>query len=347
MTKYVYLSWLFALLLLFPIDGYAPCVIFTPPDQWLNSAGQRAFIAYTPEAQQVHLIPSINFSGEAVNFAVVIPTPSVPKLDTVNQRVFWELSDLTSTVIRWRGDSGISGCNPLSEDDTAFLAFDEAGVDVISEQRVGAFDTVILTADNPTALTEWLDEHGYHHSIQDNMILQSYIDQRWVFTAMRLNSDQSANRDPWAGPFFNATVDPVLMTYTAESLIYPLRLTSISAREGADVTVYILSKNKMHFPGARVEYANQISDSERDVIRQRYPIVGSFIGTDRYLTRLRRGFARTEMDTDFQIIRHRDNQEFRRVQYQAVLPFPDYLVLGLVAFGYFLLRRIRLHRRWA
>ena len=61
------------------------------------------------------------------------------------------------------------------------------GVTVISEQNVGAFDTVILTADNPMALTDWLDEHGYHHSIDDNAILQSYIDQRWIFTAMRLS----------------------------------------------------------------------------------------------------------------------------------------------------------------
>ena len=91
--------------------------------------------------------------------------------------------------------------------------------------------------------------------------------------------------------FRPATIDPILLTYTAERLIYPLRLTSISAREGADVTVYILTPNKMHFPSAKVEYANWIIGSEHDAIRLRYPTLGSFIGESRYLTRLRRSFA--------------------------------------------------------
>ena len=223
----------------------------------------------------------------------------------------------------------------------------ETGVGVISGQRVGAFDTAILTANIPTALTDWLDEHGYAHSIQDITILQSYIEEKWIFTAMRLNGDQFVNGSRRTAPFFNATVDPSLMTYTTDSLIYPLRLTSLSTREGTDVTVYILSTDKRHFPGAKIEYANRITDSERDIICQRHPTVGSFIGAERYLTHLRRGFARTEMDTDIELIRHQNNQEFRRVQYLQVISFYDYFMLGLVAIGYFLLRRVPFLRRWS
>ena len=350
MTKHFNFLWLFGLLLLLPTSGYAPCVMFTPPDQELNGTGQRAFIAYNPQTQQVNLVPSINISGEATEFAVVIPTPSIPKLDTVDRRIFRELNDLTMPVTRWRGGGGSSGCNVFTTEDSDGIAvFDSAseeeGVTVISEQEVGAFDTVILTANNPMALTDWLDEHGYHHSIDDNAILQGYIDQKWVFTAMRLRVEfEGGGRR--SARFFDQPIDPILLTYTAERLIYPLRLTSISAREGADVTVYILTPNKMHFPGARVEYANWITGSERDAIRLRYPTLGSFIGESHYLTRLRRSFARTEMDIDFELVRHRDNQEFRSVRYMGFTSLPDILLLSLMTIGYFVWRRIRPFRRW-
>ena len=350
MTRYSNFLWLFVLLLLLPTDGYAPCVVFTPPEEELNGTGQRAFIAYNPQTQRVDLVPSINLTGEASEFAIVIPTPSIPKLDTVDQRIFRELNDLTMPVTRWRGGGGSSGCNVFTTEDSDGVAvFDsdseEEGVTVISEQNVGAFDTVILTADNPMALTDWLDEHGYHHSIDDNAILQSYIDQKWIFTAMRL-SPQFQDGSRRRAQFFDATIDPILLTYTAETLIYPLRLTSISAREGADVTVYILTPNKMHFPSAKVEYANWITDSEHDAIRLRYPTLGSFIGGSRYLTRLRRSFARTEMDTDFELGRHQDNQEFRRVRYMGLTFLPDLLLLGLVTISYRVSRRIWSLRRW-
>ena len=349
MTKHFDFLWLFALLLLLPTDGYAPCVMFTPPEQELNGTGQSAFIVYNPQTQQVNLVPSINIRGEATEFAIVIPTPSIPKLDTVDRRIFGELNDVTMPVTRWRGGGGSSGCNAFTTDDSRDSvilgsAAEDGGVTIISEQKVGVFDTVILTADNPMALTDWLDEHGYHHSIEDNAILQGYIDQKWIFTAMRLSVEfEGGERRP--ARFFDRPVDPILLTYTAERLIYPLRLTSISAREGTDVTVYILTPHKMHFPSARVEYANRITDSESDAIRLRYPTLGSFIGELRYLTRLRRSFARTEMNADFELVRHQDNQEFRRVRYMGVASLPDALLLGLITIGYFAWRRIRPLRR--
>ena len=352
MTRHFDFLWLFVLLLFLPADGYAPCVVFTPPEEKLDGTGQRAFIVYNPQTQRVDLVPSVDFTGEATEFAIVIPTPSIPKLDTVDQWIFRDLNEVTMPVTRWRSRGwGSSGCNVFTTDDSGdSVVFgssaEEEGVTVISEQEVGAFDTVILTADNPMALTDWLDEHGYHHSIEDNAILQSYIDQRWIFTAMRLSATQFGGGGRRRAQFFDATVDPILLTYTAEKLIYPLRLTSISAREGADVTVYILTSNKMHFPSARVEYANRITDSEHDAIRLRYPTLNSFIGELRYLTRLRRSFARTEMDTDFELARHQDNQEFRRVRYMGIAFLPDLLLLGLVAIGYHVLRRIWPLRRW-
>ena len=349
MTSHVarlkYWVWISLISILFPMSSYAPCVLFMPPDQQLDSTAQRAFFSYNPQMQQVYLVPSINFKGDATDFAVVIPTPSVPKLDTVDRQIFRELDTLTSPTTRWRGGSS-SGCRVFQatdddDDDDESFATADGGVTVISEQRVGAFDTVILTADNPTALTDWLDEHDYNHSIEDDDILQSYIDQKWIFTAMRLNVEQQGDGRFRGQPFFNGTIDPILMTYSSNSLIYPLRLTSISAREGVDVIVYILSDDKMDFPSARVEYANSITDNERDAIRQRHPTFGSFIGEQRYLTRLRRSFARTEMNADFEIVRHADNREFRRVRYLQTINLVDYLLFVMITIGYFALRRIR------
>jgi hypothetical protein len=346
MNHRLYLSCIFALFILFPIDGYAPCCIFTPPEQQLSGTGQRAFIVYNSQTQQVNMVPSINFNGDATDFAVVIPTPSVPKLDTVDRQLFWELDNMTRPLTRWRGGRGDSGCGGFGlGDDDDDAATESSGVDVISEQRVGAFDTAILRADNPMALIEWLDEHGYNHSIDDDSVLQTYIDQKWVFTAMRVNADRLVDERRRPGRFWNGTIDPVELRYTAASLIYPLHLTSISAPQGSDVTVYILAEHKMDFPGATVEYANQINDREQAAIRQIHPTFESFIGEQRYLTRLQRRFARTEMKIDFELVQHQNDHEFRRVQYLQMVYLLDYLLLSLAAIGYYLFRRVRLRRK--
>ena len=57
MTRHFDFLWLFALLLFLPTDGYAPCVVFTPPEEELDGTGQRAFIAYNPQTQRVDLVP--------------------------------------------------------------------------------------------------------------------------------------------------------------------------------------------------------------------------------------------------------------------------------------------------
>ena len=87
----------------------------------------------------------------------------------------------------------------------------------------------------------------------------------------------------------------------------------------------------MTFPGARVEYANDIDDRELDEILERYPAFGGLIGQTRYLTKLRRTFSIMEMDSDVEITAASDNEEFRKVIYYSVSPAMDFIPLGVVA----------------
>jgi hypothetical protein len=142
-------------------------------------------------------------------------------------------------------------------------------------------------------------------------------------------------------------INHVLFSYSANSLIYPVRLASINAGDRTDAEIYVLSDSKMTFPGARLEYANRIGDKELEEILTRYPDFGGLIGQLPYLTRLRRVLSIMEMDADIEIVSDLDNEEFRDIIYQGVAPIADFIPLGVVAAFFLAFRTLRERKREA
>jgi hypothetical protein len=232
----------------------------------------------------------------------------------------------------------------VGEDDNRYDSTEvSGGVDVISEQSAGIFDTVTISTDDPDALINWLQDNDYNYSANDKDILDYYIQRGWVFTVMKLNvSSESAIPE-----YYLYNVNPVLFRYSADSLLYPIRLSSINAGDRTDVVTYILSDSKMTFPGARVEYANRIDDKELDEILERYPAFGGLMGQSRYLTKLRRTFSIMEMDADVEITPAPDNEEFRKVIYYGVSPATDFIPLGIVAIFFLAFQALNKRRKRA
>ena len=227
----------------------------------------------------------------------------------------------------------------MGEDDSVPV-FAE-GVDIISEQSVGGFDAVTLSASDPDALINWLQENDYTYSVQDKEIIDYYLQRGWVFTAMKIG----ALSESQMSEFYQYNINPILFTYSASSLIYPTRLMSINAGDRTDVVAYVLSDSKMTFPGARMEYASKIDGNELEEILERYPAFGGLIGRHRYLTKLKRTFSIMEMDMDVEIVPAPDDKEFRKVIYYGVSPATDFIPLGIVAIFFLAFRALSKRRR--
>jgi hypothetical protein len=216
------------------------------------------------------------------------------------------------------------------------------GVDIINEQSVGIFSAVTVSATDPDALVEWLQDNNYNYSSQDREMVNYYIMQKgWVFTAMKID----ISSEPGISEHYIYNINPVFLRYSASSLTYPVRLTSINASDRTDIVTYVLSNTKMTFPGARVEYANRISDRELEEIRERYPAFGGLIGRQRYLTKLKYTFSIMEMDKDIEIVPAEDDEEFRKIVYYGVSPAVDLIPLGIVTIVFLACRTLRERKR--
>ena len=321
---------------------HAHVVMFYKYDPVIYEVSHRSIVIYDRENQKIGLIPQITFRGRPQDFCVVVPTPTAPKVNTVARDVLYEADLLTVSIRRDRGSGCLSSDSILvGDDDGDYYDAEVTGsIDVIGEQSAGIFDTVTLSTTDPDALINWLQDNDYNYSANDKDILDYYIQRGWVFTAMKLKASSESD----IPDYYRYNVNPVLFRYSADSLIYPLRLSSINAGDRTDVVTYILSDSKMTFPGARVEYANWMDDKELDEILERYPAFGGLVGQSRYLTKLRRTFSIMEMDTDVEITPAPDNEEFRKVIYYGVSPATDFIPLGMIAV-FFLAFRVLVGRK--
>jgi hypothetical protein len=329
----------FVLIFLVPINIHAHIVIFYRNTPLIYEISHRSIVIYDRDNQKVGLIPQISFRGRPEDLCLVVPTPTAPRLNTVSREVFREAERLTSSVRRERG----TGC--LFSEDILGGAEEEAefveSIDIISEQSVGVFDAVTLSATDPDALINWLQENKYNYSVQDKDVIDYYIQRGWVFTVMKIPSEQGTSE------YYRYNINPVLFRYSAGSLIYPIRLASINAGDRTDIVTYVVSDSKMTFPGARIEYANRIDGKELEEILERHPAFGGLLGRHRYLTKLRRTFSILEMDMDIEMVPAPDNQEFRKIIYYGVSPAADFIPLGIVAALFLAFRALsERKRRW-
>jgi hypothetical protein len=187
-----------------------------------------------------------------------------------------------------------------------------------------------IGADNSTVLADSLEEWGYLHA--DNRmdveeVLQFYIDKSWFFVTMKIDSVSLAAERVghlWYGP-----VDPIHLSFESDQIVYPLRISAISARDPSEVLLYVFASHRMTYPGARTEYANRFSTPEFESMQARYMYLREYITEPVYLTKLRKTFSTAEMTDDLLLERASTDDEYRQV-YGAGVPLTEVLLLAMV-----------------
>src|SRR5262249_3873698 len=145
----------------------------------------------------------------ALDFGMVIPTPSQPKLHEMPRDFFKELAIFSilkkrefphSKLLPMYEYSRKKGDGKATKDKESEQGKGEHGgrppaVKVLEAGVVGSLDYKIIEAGRADDLYAWLKAHKYHYA-GDEATLDFYVQKKWLFTVMKIDTMQmKKNKD--------------------------------------------------------------------------------------------------------------------------------------------------------
>lgn len=219
-----------------------------PAGMPVDQSGENVIFVMEPGSVEAHIQIQYDPDTTAQNFAWVIPVMTLPEF-SVGSDLFFN-SVLANTVPRYDlfqnwdfcgGDTGDSeGGTFTSGDSTAAesgTGGDEGGggPTVVFEDSVGAFDIAVLSGGTIEEVMTWLGDNGYQQDPAAMPILGQYLDDGFMFAAMKLTHAEG-----------NDTIHPItLKMNNTEEACVPLRLTAIAATQDMDVRTFFFSTNRV------------------------------------------------------------------------------------------------------
>lgn len=191
-------------------------------------------IVFRQEGDRITAMVRILYTGEAERFSWVVPVPDTPELSLGADQSFPELDLATRPqfLLERRGEEcpfdGAGGGVALSPG-TAETDADDGGVTIEREEAVGPFDTTLISSDDPDALATWLVDNDYDLSDRGRELIAPYVEAGMKFVAVRLRNGESVD-----------SIQPLVMEYTSERPMIPIRLTAVAAEDDMGVLVWIV-----------------------------------------------------------------------------------------------------------
>ncbi|MDP6039018.1 MAG: DUF2330 domain-containing protein, partial [Candidatus Latescibacteria bacterium] len=223
------------LLFLYAQISYA-CGGFFCSNVPMNQAAERILFVKRDDGKITTHV-QIQYSGEKTDFAWILPVPSIPDLGVSHNGIFQQLQFATQPTfqLEWEDSDCPIVFPPIFRfDDAVAAASPEAdSVQVIAEERVGPYDTAIITSTDPAAIINWLVENGYQLGSLGADLLQPYTDGGFFFLALRLAPDRDVG-----------DLQPIALTYDANMPGIPIKLTAVAAEANMGVLVWVLGQNR-------------------------------------------------------------------------------------------------------
>ncbi|MGD9546540.1 MAG: DUF2330 domain-containing protein [Candidatus Krumholzibacteriia bacterium] len=332
-------------------DARADGMYVAPWGYEIYEPAQLAFIRYDAGAETEELSIMPKFHGEPTDFAWVVPIPALPEVSEADPQLFVDLAELSRPAYRSR--DSFWGCEEeyLTADYGALEGRD--GVEIIDEEVVGIYRTMTLGADDATALMDSLTAWGFlHEGNRDEVepMIRSYVDRDYYFVTMEVDSASIAgwyggygkDRPRPAGKavapsYYYPSLQPVTFSFASAEIVYPLRISAVSAYEISSVILYVAADHRQTFDGASTGYANRVTPGELSALRGAYPAAGIQLRAGDFLTKLQRRYTPNEMDADIVLRRADDDAEYLAVHYSG-WPFWS-LVFATVTAAWVVVRR--------
>lgn len=202
----------------------------------LEEKAQEAIIIFNGSEQAGEstedLILKIRVTGQADEFAWIVPFPNKPKVEKEDEALFKELFDYVESRQRrtFKGETAAEGG---AKPKTAEAKND---VEVLSREIVGSYDVAVVQENSPGKLNEWLSENGYQPLEKAEDVLTFYRDKGYVYACIRVS-------DTALGQSQGQPVDlhPLRFTFRTggrDAMYFPMKLTGLQS-EPFDVNLYV------------------------------------------------------------------------------------------------------------
>ncbi|MCC6510443.1 MAG: DUF2330 domain-containing protein [Pirellulaceae bacterium] len=225
------------LVLLISVPGrlsllHACCPAFARGDD-VKIADQNILIVWDPETKVEHFVREAGFkqhrSGEdtaqsdsnpASNFGFLVPSPTQPKIEAASAEVFTRLAEQIRPRIdhqdKWQVVPTALLAWPflLLKEQRMMTSAPAAGfVQLLEQTQVAGYDVAVLKADDATALSQWLESHGYDARPNLTEWAEPYVAKGWIITAFKYSSQSD-----------HVAADAVRMSFETDRPIFPYRV---------------------------------------------------------------------------------------------------------------------------
>jgi len=208
-------------------DGGPPVVM--PVDQ----TGEDILFIRDGDHMEVHV--RIEYTGAAERFAWVVPLPAIPAVSVGSEPLFVALQ--TATIPNW---TTLQTFEDPDDDPSGgwsgFLGGDDSEPEqpqVVLEESVGAFEIVVLQGGTAASVLEFFDANDYAYDPQAAPIIQQYLDEGFLMTAVKLSAGASVE-----------AIHPLVFRFVGDEPCVPIRLTAVAAREDMGIRAYFLAHER-------------------------------------------------------------------------------------------------------
>ena len=251
-----------------PASADAACCYFSAKNTDILQPAQKVFITWDPVEKIETFTVQPKFEGNALDFGMVIPTPTQPKLHEMPRDTFKNLAIYSilksrafphSDLLRYQGgfggfpggggfQGGFGGggvpqaSGPPTDNSNKPR---KPAIKILETGVVGSLDYKIIEAGRADDLFQWLKDHKYSYA-GDEASLNFYIQKKWIFTVMKIDTMQmKRNKDGT----FAGEVSPTRFQFASDKIVYPLKITQISVKDKTEALFYIQAPYKVDLPG--------------------------------------------------------------------------------------------------
>ena len=221
--------------------------------------GEQIVFAVDRQANTVDAVINVQYQGPASQFAWVLPLQSEPEqIRVAPNQVFTAINNLTTPQFNVTRET-----RGICSQDIAFGAAErtvavpsvDTGVEVLSNDEVGPYETVVLKSNDPEDIRKWLEENEYQVTEAMMESVVPYVAKGDTLLALKLRKDRDAG-----------DIQPIWVSMKGSLACVPLRMTAIAATDDMGVTVTVLSNEGRAIPSnynhvklnlARIDWARR------------------------------------------------------------------------------------------